>query len=169
MKTNALNRKAIEHLQLIGYQLTGTIEEMCDAPYLYIQDDTVSTGYSALELITQERVLKLRPINEKQVVKEQPKKAQKMYKLLAILNSAKNSNLTGYDVSWTIQKCLNDKYRYEILPISPFACGSISMEHLAIILEFAKANQEIHASISYTGWNDEKKRYGTYTPCIRLS
>jgi len=84
------------------------------------------------------------------------------------LNSTKNSKIAGYDVSWTLQPQEMDITRLEILPVTNTACGSISMEHLEVILDFAKEHTYIHPSIGYTEWNNEKKRYGTYTPCITL-
>lgn len=176
MKTNALNRKAIEHLELIGYKLQKPIEEMCDSPYLFITNEEIRPCNSATQfrdssrkLIAQEKVLKLRPINEQKDIKKLSKKQQDMYKLMKLLNNAKNSNIAGYDVSWTIQEDKYDKYRFELLPNSPHACGSISMEHLEIIIQFAKEHQWISCSIGYTDWNNEKKIYGTSTPCVRMS
>jgi hypothetical protein len=176
MKTNALNRKAIEHLELIGYKLQKPIEEMCDSPYLFITNEEVQTCYSATQfrdssrkLITQEKVLKLRPINEQKDIKKLSKRQQDMYKLMKLLNNAKNSKIDGYDVSWTIQEEKYDKHSFELLPISPHACGCISMKHLEIILQFAKEHQWISCSIGYTDWNNEKKKYGTSTPCVRMS
>jgi hypothetical protein len=175
MKTNALNRKAIEHLELIGYKLQKPIEEMCDSPYLFITNEEVQVCYSATQfrdssrkLISQEKVLKLRPISEQKDIKKLSKKQQDMYKLMKLLNNSKNSKITGYDVSWTIQQDKYDKYSFELLPISPYACGSISMEHLEIILQFAKEHRWISCSIGYTNWNNEKQRYGTSTPCVHM-
>lgn len=175
MKTNALNRKAIEHLELIGYKLQRSIEEMCDAPYLFIGNGEITPCFSTTQfresprkLITQEKVLKLRPVNESIEVKKLPKRQQDMYKLMKLLNSTKNSKVAGYDVSWTLQKREYDEYEFELLPNSPQACGSISMEHLEIILQFAKNHKWISCSIGYTDWNNEKKRYGTSTPCVRM-
>jgi len=175
MKTNTLGRKALEHLELIGYKLSKPIDEMCDAPFIIITDTTIEPIYSAIKfrdcgrkLISEEKVLKLRPVNEKLEVKKLPKRQQDMYKLMNLLNSTKNSKITNYDVSWTIQEDKYDKFRFEILPISPYACGSISMEHLEIILKFAKEHQWVSCSIGYTNWNNELKRYGTSTPCVRM-
>lgn len=176
MKTNSLNRKAIEHLFIIGYKSNSTVEELCDAPYLFISDNDVSPCFSATQfrdsnkkLMSQEKVLKLRPINESKDVKKLDKRQRDMYKLMKLLNNSKNSKITTYDVSWTIQEDQYDKYKFELLPISPFACGSISMEHLEIILKFAKEHQWISCSIGYTNWNNEKQRYGTSAPCVRMS
>lgn len=176
MKTNSLSRKAIEHLEIIGYKLQEPIEKMCDAPYLFITNEEVQPCFSATQfrdssrkLIAQEKVLKLRPISEPKDIKKLSKRQQDMYKLMKLLNNAKNSKVTGYDVSWTIQEDKYDKYRFELLPNSPNASGSISMEHLEIILQFAKEHKWIHCSIGYTDWNNEKKRYGTSTPCVRMS
>jgi len=126
MKTNALNRKAIEHLEFIGYKLQKPIEEMCDYPYLFITNEEVQTCNSATKfrdssrkLIAQEKVLKLRPINEQKDIKKLSKRQQDMYKLMKLLNNAKNSKIDGYDVSWTIQEDKYDKYRFELLPNSP--------------------------------------------------
>ncbi len=175
MKTNTLNRKAIEHLQLIGYKLTEPIEKMCDAPFLLISNLEVRPCFSANEfrdfsgkLKGQDQILKLRPATEAKEVKKLPKKEQDAYKLMKMLNNVKNSKITGYDVSWTMQREKYDPLRLELLPISPFACGGISMEHLEIIVQFAKEHQWHSLSIGYTNWNEEKKRYGTYTPCVRF-
>lgn len=180
MKTNTLNRKAVEHLQNIGYKLTDSIDVILDAPFLLLDEETQHVSpclsankfreYNRGKLLTQEQVLKLRPINEIKDVKKLDKKEQSYYKLLKLLNNSKNSKITGYDVSWTIQECKNKMLGgYEILPISPHACGSISMKHLEIILNFAKEHQNIFICIGYTNYSYEKERYGTYTPCVRLS
>ena len=149
---------------------------MCDSPYLFITNEEVQPCYSATQfrdssrkLIAQERVLKLRPINEQKDIKKLSKRQQDMYKLMKLLNNAKNSKIDGYDVSWTIQEDKYDKHRFELLPNSPHACGSISMKHLEIILQFAKEHQWISLSIGYTDLKKKKKRYGTSTPCVRMS
>lgn len=173
MKTKNLGRKALEHLEIIGYKLIKPIEELTDSPFLFLIDDEVHTctsvkeyQSSSLQEKKQEQILKLRPKLEKLKVKELSAKEKILYKLLAKLNTKKVSSITGYDVSWTIQEVKREHNRFEILPISPHACGSISMEHLEVILEFAKKYPHIHPTLSYTDWNDEKKRYGTYKPCI---
>ena len=176
MKSHTVNRKVIEHLQIIGYKLTDTIEKTLDAPFLLFHNNEIKICYSASEfrdnsgkLKTSEQLLKLRPKTETKDVSRLSKREQSFYKLLKLLNSSMNSKITGYDVSWTIQKKKYEDYRWEILPISPFACGSISMEHLEIILNFAKEHQFASVSISYTNWSEEKERYGTYTPCVCVS
>jgi len=176
MKTNCLNRTAFEHLQLIGYDLADSIDCLCDAPYLFIAEQQVRPCFSATifrdsneKLIKQDQVLKLRPVDERNGIKKMDKRDRDIYKLLSILNSTKNSKIVGYDVSWSVQKCSFDKYQTEIFPISPCACGSISMEHLEIILEYHKQHPYLFMAIGYTDWNNEKARYGTYTPCIRIS
>lgn len=176
MKSNTLNRKVIEHLLIIGYKLTDTMEKTLDAPFLIFNNDEIKLCYSANEfrnndfkLKTSEQLLKLRPKTETKDIKKLSKKEQDFHKLLKLLNNSKNSQITGYDVSWTIQKKKYENYRWEILPISPHACGSISMKHLEIVLNFAKDHCWTHVSISYTNWSEENQRYGTYTPCICLS
>lgn len=176
MKSNTLNRKVIEHLLIIGYKLTDTIEKTLDAPFLIFNNNEIKICYSANEfrdnsgkLKTGEHLLKLRPKNEIKQVSKLLKREQEFYKLLKLLNNSKNSKITNYDVSWTIQKKKYEDYRWEILPINPFSCGSISMEHLEIIVNFAKEHQFAHVSISYTNWSEEKERYGTYTPCVCVS
>jgi len=176
MKTTSLNRKRLEHLALIGYKLQKPIEEMCDSPYFFITDKEIQTCYSAIQFrdsnrkqISPEKVSKLRPINENKEIKSLSPREKQMHELMHLLNNAKNSKITGYDVSWTIQREKYDKFRFELLPNSPHACGSISMEHLEIILGFAKNHKWLSCSIGYTDWNDEHKRYGTYTPCVRMS
>lgn len=176
MKTNALNRKAFEHLGLIGYILEKPVEEMIDAPFVFIEKDQVTTCYSVTtfkassdKLIQQEQVLKLRPINEPVEVKKMPRNQQDAHKLLSVLNSRKNHNVAGYDVSWSIQESSWNIGTLDIVPISPNACGSISMPHLELVLQFAKDHPWLHVSIGYTDWNNEKKRYGTSKPCISIS
>lgn len=176
MKTKSINRKAIEHLVNIGYNTNEDLNKLADAPYLIITENEILPCYSnsefnniTRELKTQEQILKLRPKTEAKDFKKLSKKEQQFYALLKKLNTVKISNITGYDVSWTIQQSKYEKYRWEILPISPYACGSISMEHLEVILNFAKEHQWLNVSIGYTDWNEEKKRYGTSTPCVRVS
>ena len=176
MKTKSLNRKAIEHLITIGYSSNEDLNKLSDAPYLIIAENEIIPCYSNSEfnnvtrtLKTQEQILKLRPKTEQTDFKKLSKKEQQFYALLKRLNTVKISRITGYDVSWAIQKAKYEDFRWEILPISPHACGSISMEHLEVVLNFAKEHNWLNVSIGYTDWNEEKKRYGTSTPCIRVS
>ena len=173
MKTKELGRKHLEHLLNIGYATTFTVEELIDSPYILIKDNSIKTCSSVKdfndfsgELKTKEQILKCRPLLEKTAVKKLSHKEQKIFELMRLLNTKKYSQVTGYDVSWTVQAVKNEHDRYQLLPISPHACGSISMEHLEIILEFAKKNTYLHPTLSYTNYNGEKERYGTYTPCI---
>lgn len=173
MKTKELSRKHVEHLQNIGYTTKHTVEDITDAPYILFKDNTFYPCFSVKEfndfggeLKTKEQILKIRPIDEKAKVKTLDKKEQKLHELLRLLNTQKNSKITNYDVSWSIQEKKYDKGRYEIFPISPHACGSISMEHLEIILNFAKKHPYLYPVMSYTNYNGEKERYGTSTPCI---
>lgn len=173
-KTKELSRGAIEHLISVGYKLINDISIIEDCPYLLISDNVINKCYSANQYRTffgqektQPQVLKI----QKEIsVKERKKltaKEKGAYKLLKLLNNQKNSKITGYDVSWTIQERKHDS-QLEILPISPHACGSISMKHLEIVLNFAKDYTWMYPSISYTNYNGENERYGTYTPCILL-
>jgi hypothetical protein len=172
-KTRELSRSHIEHLHLIGYYKEDNVEELMDYPYLILAGNKI-TGItsaqdyrsSSFKVLSKERVLKLRPEKEKKEVKTMSKKEQLLHKLLATLNNQKNSGILGYDVSWTIQKVQRETERFEILPISPYACGSISMKHLEIILDFAKKNTDIHPTLSYTNYNQDEERYGTSKPCI---
>ena len=173
MKTKELGRKHIEHLFNIGYTLGDNIEDIIDFPYVVIKDNALYICDSVKEfndfagdLKTKEQILKLRPLDEKSKIKTLDKKEQKLYELLKLLNTQKSSKITGYDVSWTIQEKRNEVGRYEILPIAPHACGSISMEHLEIILNFAKKYTYLYPVLSYTNYNRETDRYGTSTPCI---
>ena len=173
MKTKDLGRKHIEHLLNIGYALGDSIEDLIDFPYVLIKENTLYICDSVKEfndfggvLKTKEQILKIRPAEEKSKIKTLSKKEQKLHELLRLLNTQKNSKITNYDVSWSIQERKNDDGRYEILPISPYACGSISMEHLEIILNFAKKHPYLHPTLSYTNYNGEKERYGTLTPCV---
>lgn len=173
MKTKDLGRKHIEHLLSIGYTLGDSIEELIDFPYVLIKENTLYICDSVKEfndfdgeLKTKEQILKVRPAEEKLKIKTLDKKEQKLHELLRLLNGKKNSQITDYDVSWSIQEKKYEIGRYEIFPISPHACGSISMEHLEIILNFAKKHPYLYPTLSYTNYNQEKARYGTYTPCI---
>lgn len=173
MKTKELGRKHIEHLLSIGYILGDNIENIIDFPYIIIKENTLYTCDSVKEfndfvgeLKTKESILKIRPVGEKLKIKTLDKKEQKLHELLRLLNTQKNSKITDYDVSWSIQEKKRDIGRYEIFPISPHACGSISMEHLEIVLNFSKKHSYLYPVLSYTNYNREKDRYGTYTPCI---
>jgi len=173
MKTKDLGRKHIEHLLSIGYILGDKIEDLIGFPYVLIKENTLYICDSVKEfndfdgaLKTKEQILKVRPAEEKAKIKTLNKKEQKLHELLRLLNGKKNSQITGYDVSWSIQEKKDEVGRYEILPISPHACGSISMEHLEIVLDFAKKNPYLFPTLSYTNYNGEKERYGTYIPCI---
>jgi hypothetical protein len=172
-KTRELSRSVLEHLINIGYKSNNSIEELADSPYLLIDNYAITVCDSVkdfnnfkADLKTWEQVLKFRPKKEKEEFKKKDKKLQTLYKLLNLLNTKKVSTITGYDVSWAIQEHSYEKGRYEVLPISPHACGSISMEHLEVILDFAKKHPFIHPTLSYTDYNDNKKRYGTSRPCI---
>lgn len=173
MKTKELGRQHIEHLINIGYATDKSVEELIDSPYILFYGEKFTSSNSVKEYKdfngtekTKEQILKLRPIKEKENIKTLTKKEQKLYQLLKLLNTNKYSKITGYDVSWDIQEKESDRGRFEIFPISPQACGSISMEHLEIILDFAKKNTDLHPTLSYTNYNKNKERYGTYRPCI---
>jgi len=173
IKTKELGRSHVEHLLNIGYILSNTMEELIDSPYILIEENTLRICSSIKEFNefkgnqkTKEQILKLRYSEEKDKIKTLGKKEQKLHELLRLLNSAKNSKITGYDVSWSIQEKKYERGRYEIFPISPNACGSISMEHLEIILNFNKKNPDLSPTLSYTDYNREKERFGTYKPCI---
>ena len=177
MKTNSLSEKALEHLESIGYQLQDTVTSLMDAPYLFIIDNKVSAVFSANkfrnsseELVKEERVLKLRPADEKKKAKKLPEAEKLAYKLVGILNKSVNSKITGYDVSWDVQESSNPYFKgvLEVFPISPQACGDISLKHLKIILNFAEENPLYHFAFGYTNVNNEKEKYGTYTPCIKI-
>ena len=174
-KTKELSRKAIEHLLIIGCKTDCEIEKLKDAPYLLINKGIIKTCFSVKEYRDfgysekqENKILKLQkelPLKQK---KELTHKEKAAYKLVKLLNNTKNSKITGYDVSWTLQPQERDVTKLEILPITNTACGSISMEHLEVILNFAKEHNYVYPSIGYTDWNNEKKRYGTYTPCVTL-
>lgn len=173
MKTKELSRAHVEHLITIGFTTDQDLENIIDAPYIIFKNNKFYTCYSVKEfndfdgiLKTKEQILKLRPIEEKSKIKTLSKKEQKLHELLRLLNTQKNSKITEYDVSWSIQEKEREAGRYEIFPISPTACGSISMEHLEIILDFAKKNTNLYPTLSYTNYNKNKERYGTYRPCI---
>lgn len=174
IKTKSLSKKALNHLKSIGYILDDTLGVLSDSPFLLFSDKTIHACYSVNEfrnfdgqLRNENQILKLRPATEKSEVSKLSKNEKTFYKLLTLLNNRKNSKMTGYDVSWSIQanKTFNT---LEIFPISQYSCGNISMKHLELVLEFAKQNN-INIRFSYTDVFDENKKYRTYTPCIVLS
>lgn len=173
MKTNTLSVNAINHLKGIGYQLQDTVDNLRDAPYLFIIDNKVSAvssanmfRFSLEELVEEEFILKLRPAGEKDKVSKLSMVGHIAYQLLGILNNSENSKITGYDVSWDIKGEDMFSHWMEIFPISPHACGSISLEHLRIILKFAEGYPSYMFRFGYTNVNNEKEIYGTFTPCI---
>jgi hypothetical protein len=60
--------------------------------------------------------------------------------------------------------------KWEVLPISPNACGSISSGKMRIIMDWMDKNCPTWNgySFGYTDYNESKKRYGTSRPCIKL-
>ena len=175
MKTNSLSINAINHLKRIGYELQDTVDALNDAPYLFIIDNKVSAvlsnktfRYSSERLVKEEFILKLRPFDEKKKIKKLSKREQIAYKLLSILNKSANSKITGYDVSWDIKESRIFLGHLEIFPISSGACGSISLEHLKLILNFTEKYSCFHFSFSYTDIDNGKEKYGIYRPCITI-
>ena len=175
MKTNSLSINAINHLKRIGYELQDTVDALTDAPYLFIVDNKVSAILSANTfrcsseiLVKEEFILKLRPSDEKKKIKKLSKREQIAYKLLSILNKSANSKITGYDVSWDVKESRIFKGQLEIFPISSGACGSLSLEHLKLILNFAEEYPLFHFSFSYTDVDNGKEKYGIYRPCITI-
>jgi hypothetical protein len=133
IKTTNLGRKAVEHLISIGFTKQDEIDVILDSPFLFLVDYNIETCHSVYQFnefdgvkMSQENILKLRPKNEKESIKKMSYNGKLAYKLLAFLN---NRKITSYNVSWTIQ---DEEDRFSILPISEYACGSISKQHLDI-------------------------------------
>lgn len=175
-KAREVRKPVIEHLLNIGYYTDVTVDELVDSPYVTCYDKNIFPqvsvkyfkDYNGSEL-NEIQLLKLQPELE---IKKEDKLYQLAKKLVKYLNSNKIKNSDGYDQIFTVQKPAYDMLsnKWEVLPISPNACGNISGDKMKIIMDWL--NNKISFgdgySFSYTDYNDNKKRYGTSKPCIRL-
>lgn len=176
-KAREVRKPVIEHLVNIGYSLEDTIDNLSDSPYIIASDKKISpvssvsvyreSSYNELDEI---KLLKLQSESE---VKAGDHIYQLAKKLVKYLNSNKIKNSDGYDQIFTVQKPLYESIsnKWEVLPISPNACGGVSSDKMKIIMDWIDKNCPIWLNyrFSYTDYNDSKKRYGTSRPCINLN
>jgi len=175
IKTRELSKKAIEHLLLIGYVSDENVDVLHNSPYLLI--DEYKRIYSC-NTVNEYKKFEAQELKENQILKlqkeiknpQKPSKKEKaVLRFVKKLNSKKYSKIAGYDVSWAYQKSERSWTDFEILPITNTACGSIAKEYLPLICQFADENEHLYISISYTNYNKENEKYGTYTPCVSVS
>lgn len=174
-KAKEVGKSIIEHLVHIGYKHKCDISELSDSPYIIVDNDTIepcsSVGIfrgSDYPEYNQTKLLKLKP-------KLEVKKEDKIFllgsKLVDYLNSNLVKNSDNYEQIFCIQDPNNDMLtnKWEVLPISPTACGSISSDKMKLIMDWLDKNRGyINFKFSYTDYNESKKRYGTSRPCICL-
>ena len=175
-KAREVRKCVIEHLINIGYISKRSIEELSDSPYLlaisnelYDSNSVKEYRESSLIELNESNLLKLQSSNE--IIKED-KVFEIGNKLIKYLNTKKISLSDSYEVIFGIQKprFLSSISKWEIVPISPNACGSISMGKMKLIMEWLEKNSPNHIRylFSYTDYADSKKKYGTSRPCINL-
>jgi len=109
-KTKEISVKAMSHLLSIGCTTNHPVKELEDSPYLLINKGVIKPCFSVKEYRDFEysekqenKILKIQkelPLKEKKKLTHREKAA---YQLVKLLNNSKNSKITGYDVSWTIQ------------------------------------------------------------------
>lgn len=172
-KTKELSENALDHLKEIGYENEKPSRELSDTPYFICENNIIKESTSFKEYRgcnykekSHKNILKI----PKSITAKEKKALTRLHKktleLLKLLN--KNSEILDYTVCFNYQESHLWKDTYNIFPITPTACGSISSEHALIALEFSK-NNDIDISFSYTDWMGHKKRYGTSKPCIHIS
>jgi hypothetical protein len=174
-KARELRKPVIEHLLNIGYKSNHSVEALCNSPYIIAHNNYLLS----INLVSPYRESNFHELNESSLLKLQPEiniiKTDKVFeigsKLIKYLNTKKISLSDDYEVIFAIQKPNNEMLcnKWEILPISPNACGSISMEKMKLIMGWLDKNSpSIDYSFSYTDYNENKVKYGTSRPCICL-
>jgi len=175
-KAREVRKPVIEHLITAGYKLEVNLEDLVDSPYI-IAVNGILIPVTSVSFYKESQEDEL---NEIQLLKIQPehevKKEDIVYKfaskLVKYLNSNKVKCSGGYDQIFTVQKSPFDMLtnKWEVLPISPNACGSIPSEKMKLIMDWMDKNYPPHLGFSfgYTDYNENKKRYGTSRPSIRL-
>ena len=175
-KAREVRKPVIEHLYTIGYKSETNLATLVDSPYIISFDGILhptpsvsaykDSHYDELDEI---KLLKLQP---ELVVKKEDRVYKLATRLVKHLNSNKIKSSEGYDQIFTFQKAQNEMItnKWEVLPISPNACGSISGGKMKITMDWMDKNLPLHIgfSFSYTDYNENKKRYGTSRPCINL-
>jgi hypothetical protein len=175
-KAREVRRPVIEHLYIVGYKSETNLDTLVDSPYIISREgilhpiSSVSTykdvHYDELDEV---KLLKLQPEIE---IKREDKAYQLASKLVKYLNTNKVKRSDNYDQIFTVQKAQNEMItnKWEVLPISPNACGSITSEKMRIIMDWMGKNCPAWNgySFSYSDYNESKKRYGTSRPCIKI-
>ena len=175
-KAKEVRKPVIEHLITIGYALEEPVEALADSPYIIASDNKIKPVVSVSAYkesyhteLDEVRLLKLQPELK---VKKQDKEYQLASKLVKYLNTNKIKSSGGYDQIFTVQKAQHEMItdKWEVLPISPNACGSITSEKMKIIMAWMDKNCPAWSgySFSYTDYNENRKRYGTSKPCIKI-
>lgn len=175
-KAREVRRPVIEHLKTIGYTLEDSVDTLTDSPYIISNGGSIksTTSVSAFkdshcDELDEVKLLKLQPELE---VKKEDRVYQLAARLVKHLNTNKIKNSDDYDQIFTVQKAWNEMLtnKWEVLSVSPNACGSISGEKMRIIMDWLDKNCPgwIDYSFGYTDYNENKKRYGTSRPCIKL-
>jgi len=175
-KAREVRKPVIEHLYTIGYKSETNLDTLIDSPYIIsfngILHPTLSVSAykdSHYDELNEVKLLKLQPELE---VKKEDKVYKLATRLVKHLNTDKIKNSGGYDQIFTVQKAQNEMItnKWEVLPISPNACGSIGSEKMRIIMDWLDKNYPAwnNYSFGYTDYNESKKRYGTSRPCIKL-
>ena len=175
-KAREVRKPVIEHLYTIGYKSETNLDTLVDSPYIISFDGILHPTQSVsafkdshYDELDEVKLLKLQPELE---VKKEDKVYQLATRLVKHLNSGKIKSSEGYDQIFTVQKPANAMLtrEWEVLPISPNACGSIPGGKMKIIMNWMDKNLPAHMGFSfgYTDYNESKKRYGTSRPCINL-
>jgi hypothetical protein len=175
-KAREVRKSVIEHLINIGYISELSVDELSDSPYLlavsnelYDCNSVKEYRESLLMELNETNILKLQSSNE--TIKED-KVFEIGNKLIKFLNTKKISLTDNYEVIFGIQEPIftSTINKWEIVPISPNACGSISRGKMKLIMEWLDENLPNHMnySFSYTDYAGGKEKYGTSRPCISL-
>ena len=174
-KAKEVRKSVLEHLIHIGYKPEYELDFLADSPYITAVEGKLWPQSS----VSLYRDTNSDELNEVQMLKLQPQleveKADRVFqvasKLVKYLNSNKIKNSTNYDQIFTVQKAQNGMItkKWEVLPISPNACGSISMGKMKIIIDWMDKNSNyVQFNFTYTDYDGSKKKYGTSIPCIAL-
>lgn len=169
-KLNKISKKTLEYLFQNGYESKSDISDISDSPYVLIENKTIKPCYSNSlfdsfdgKLINESKLFII-----KKEIKTKPSRKESMtIKLVNSLNSSLISKINGYVVNWIYEKDKYDSDRFHIFPITEHACGNITVKHMEFIIDFSKSN-DLNITFGYYDYNDEKKKYGTLTPSIKV-
>jgi hypothetical protein len=174
-KAKEVRESVLEHLIHIGYKSEYELDFLADSPYIIALEDKLLPQSS----VSLYKDTECDELNEVQLLKLQPQleveKEDIVFlvanKLVKYLNSNKIVSSNGYDQIFTVQRPWNEMLvrKWEVLPISPNACGSISSKKMRIIMDWLEKNaSHVNYNFSYTDYDDCKKKYGTSRPCLCL-